>query len=214
MHQSKSNPTPAVAQSGHINDNELFDERTEKIIRLTALRLVRSGRFPQHEEDDIKQELRLSLWQQMPKFNPALSSRYTYANMVCNQTANTMCRNRARSRPKGPVRLRWSRKLAGTIRLATASPVMSTASPLAARTARIFSIRNSKIRWPQPSPAAGRGRRHLPANYGGRLPPRHCPEPPVPLHDVPESFPSPHRPQGHQAVGRHEMKEGRSIPSK
>ena len=101
MHQSKSNQNPAAAQSGHINDNELFDERTEKIIRLTALRLVRSGRFPQHENDDIKQELRLSLWRQMPKFNPALSSRYTYANMVCNQTANTMCRNRARSLAKG-----------------------------------------------------------------------------------------------------------------
>ena len=101
MHQSKSNPTPAVAPSGHITDNELFDERTEKIIRLTALRLVRSGRFPQHENDDIKQELRLSLWRQMPKFTPARSSRYTYANMVCNQTANTMCRNRARSLAKG-----------------------------------------------------------------------------------------------------------------
>lgn len=96
MYQSVlSHPTvPSTGQS--IQDDELFDERTEKIIRVTAWRLVRSGLFQPHEEDDIKQDLRLSLWQQMPKFNPALSKRYTFATMVCRHTAKNIRKSRIR----------------------------------------------------------------------------------------------------------------------
>ena len=92
---------PAAAPSGRIPDNELFDPRTEKIICMTARRLVRPGRFQQYEIDDIKQKLRLALWQQMLKFNPALSSRYTFATMVCRRTAINLLNSLARCKAKG-----------------------------------------------------------------------------------------------------------------
>lgn len=85
----------------HITDNELFDPRTEKIICMTARRLVRPGRFQQYENDDIKQKLRIALWQQMRNFDPTLSSRYTFATMVCRRTAINLINSLARSQAKG-----------------------------------------------------------------------------------------------------------------
>lgn len=104
MQQKTSKQTAATAASaqtpqtfpGGITADTLLDKRTEAIIGRIARSLLHPGLFPQYEEDDIRQELRLHLLRHVPKFDPARSSRYTYATMVMDRHARNLSKKRRR----------------------------------------------------------------------------------------------------------------------
>ena len=80
---------------GGITADTLFDHRTERIIKAKAYELVCTGAFQPFEEDDLRQELRIALWREMPKFNPSIpgACRYTFAATVtANRGKNMLSR--------------------------------------------------------------------------------------------------------------------------
>ena len=79
---------------GGITADTLFDERTERIVRGQADRLVSTGLFPQHERDDLQQILRLALMHEMSNFKPSLD-RYTFAANVCANYGKNLIAKRA-----------------------------------------------------------------------------------------------------------------------
>ncbi len=66
---------------GGITPETLFDERTERIIKAQADRLVTTGLFEQQEREDVENELRVVLAYEMAKYDPA-KDRYTFAATV------------------------------------------------------------------------------------------------------------------------------------
>ena len=96
MNQKALNQIAASSSSGITSDSELFDKRTEKIIRMTAWRMVRSGKFQPYEQEDIEQDMRIIIWKQMPMHKPELSSRYTYTTTIVNNHALNMINKRLR----------------------------------------------------------------------------------------------------------------------
>lgn len=66
---------------GGITSETLFDERTERIIRAQADRLITTGLFEQHEREDVQNELRIVLAYEMAKYDPA-KDRYTFTATV------------------------------------------------------------------------------------------------------------------------------------
>ena len=66
---------------GGIAPETLFDERTERIIKAQADRLVTTGLFEQHERDDVENELRIVLAYEMAKYDPE-KDRYTFTATV------------------------------------------------------------------------------------------------------------------------------------
>jgi len=101
MNQETLNQFTVSSSSGLPSDNELFDSRTEQIIHAKAKSLVGFRLFQPYEQDDIEQDLRINLLHQMPKFNPELSNRYTYATMACDGKVKNMLKTRACSLAKG-----------------------------------------------------------------------------------------------------------------
>ena len=89
---------------GGITADTLFDERTERIVRGQADRLVSTGLFPQHERDDLQQILRLALMHEMSNFKPS-GCRYTFAANVCANYGKNLIVRRAKDneRSNGPV---------------------------------------------------------------------------------------------------------------
>jgi len=89
---------------GGITADTLFDERTERIVKGQADRLVSTGMFPQHERDDLQQILRLALMHEMSNFDPSLD-RYTFAANVCANYGKNLIVKRAtdNERSNGPV---------------------------------------------------------------------------------------------------------------
>ena len=66
---------------GGITPETLFDERTERIIKAQADKMVATGLFEQHERDDVENELRIVLAYEMAKYDPA-KDRYTFTATV------------------------------------------------------------------------------------------------------------------------------------
>ena len=66
---------------GGITSESLFDERTERIIKAQADRLITTGLFEQHEREDVQNELRIVLAYEMAKYDPA-KDRYTFTATV------------------------------------------------------------------------------------------------------------------------------------
>ena len=79
---------------GGITADTLFDERTERIVKGQADRLVSTGMFPQHERDDLQQILRLALMHEMSNYDPSLD-RYTFAANVCANYGKNLIAKRA-----------------------------------------------------------------------------------------------------------------------
>ena len=66
---------------GGITPDTLFDERTERIIKAQADKMVATGLFEQHEREDVENELRIVLAYEMSKYDPA-KDRYTFTATV------------------------------------------------------------------------------------------------------------------------------------
>lgn len=99
MKTLKQDNAPATSTS--TSTSEPFDTGTEKIVSIAAWRLIRSGKFQQNEDDDLRQELRIAISEHEGDYNPKLSSRYTYITMVCNGKFKNMLKERTRSLRKG-----------------------------------------------------------------------------------------------------------------
>jgi len=99
MKTLKQDNAPATSTS--TSTSEPFDTGTEKIVSIAAWRLIRSGKFQQNEDDDLRQELRIAISEQEGNYNLRLSSRYTYITMVCNGKFKNMLKERTRSLRKG-----------------------------------------------------------------------------------------------------------------
>ncbi len=70
---------------GGITPDTLFDERTERIIRAQADKMVATGLFEQHEREDVENELRIVLAYEMTKYDPA-KDRYTFTATILAET--------------------------------------------------------------------------------------------------------------------------------
>ena len=87
---------------GGITPDTLFDERTERIIRAQADKMVATGLFEQHERDDVENELRIVLACEMIKYDPA-KDRYTFvATILAKRGVNAIIKrgNYLRDNPR------------------------------------------------------------------------------------------------------------------
>ena len=92
-------PFPA-SYPGGITPDTLFDERTERIVKAQADRMVAGGSFVQHERDDIENRLRIVLAYEMADFDPS-KDRYTFAATVLAKRGTDMIRQRSRHPEQG-----------------------------------------------------------------------------------------------------------------
>lgn len=92
-------PFPA-SYPGGITPDTLFDERTERIVKAQADRMVACGNFVQHERDDIENRLRVVLAYEMAGYDPS-KDRYTFAATVLAKRGTDMMRHRSRHPEQG-----------------------------------------------------------------------------------------------------------------
>ena len=78
--EERLRPFP-TSYPGGITPDTLFDERSERIIRAQADKLIQTGLFQKHERDDLENEFRVILAYEMAKYDPA-KDRYTFTATV------------------------------------------------------------------------------------------------------------------------------------
>ena len=75
---------------------EFLNSYVTTLIRVKARQLVRGGRIPSHEEEDVRQELALRLMQRAHYFDPARASLNTFAARVVYSLISALLRERGR----------------------------------------------------------------------------------------------------------------------
>lgn len=75
-----------------IDPNRL--ESAEPLIRSKARRLSRRRGFCRTDAEDIEQELRLHLWRQAAKFNPAITSWESFVSFILDKRCVSLLRHR------------------------------------------------------------------------------------------------------------------------
>jgi len=76
------------------------DKLATHLIQRKARQLIRQGFFPKSDCDDLEQELRIHLWQQIGKFNPDLGHWNAFLTTVLERHAATFVR-RCKARKNG-----------------------------------------------------------------------------------------------------------------